>query len=82
MFALDPRLFPLLEVLAGSGLDWLASEVVTGALAGRVSDEPGELLLLAREAATRVNQHELKARDLAPLEVLPEPFTGAEHRFR
>lgn len=78
MAVLDPRLFPLLETLAGTGLGWLAREVVAGALAGHVPEEPRELLLLAREAVLRPRQDEWKPGYPEVEDVLPEPFSGDE----
>ena len=45
---LEPRLFPLLETLTRADLDWLAQEIISGALAGRVPEESRETLQAAR----------------------------------
>lgn len=53
---LEPRLYPLLETLTGAGLDWLAQEVIAGALAGDVPEESPEALQAARSVVFRLRQ--------------------------
>lgn len=50
MATLDARLFDLLETLTGSGLDWLAMEVMDGIRAGRAFEDSAEILAAARKA--------------------------------
>ena len=75
---LDPRLYPLLETLTRSGLDWLAQEVVSGALAGHVAEESPDALAQARSVAFREYQD---TRELKPVVASLEratPFSGEE----
>lgn len=53
---LEPRLYPLLETLTRADLDWLAQEIVSGALAGKVAEESPETLRAARSMVSRRTQ--------------------------
>lgn len=53
---LEPRLYPLLETLTRAGLDWLAQEIISGALAGRVTEESPQTLQAARNIVFRRTQ--------------------------
>lgn len=47
---IDSRLFPLLETLSASGLDWLVLDIVEAVTFGDIELEGGDALALARNA--------------------------------
>ena len=55
MAILDPRLLPLVEVLAKVGMDWLAFELVEGVRRGDESTEGRSTLRRARDRAKRTS---------------------------
>ncbi len=76
MAVFDPRLSPLIEALAGAGLDWLAFEVVEGIRRGREPEESAEALKRARENAERGELQRIEAD--APLYSESIPLVGDE----
>jgi hypothetical protein len=75
---LDPRLLPLIDTLVRADLDWLAQEIVSGALAGHVPEEPVDALLAARSIVFRAKQ-DAGVREVAPpVEAAAEPFDADE----
>lgn len=75
---LEPRLYPLLETLTRAELDWLAQEVIAGALAGDVPEETPETLQAARSIVSRRTQD---SGAHTPARAPPEPpraFSGEQ----
>lgn len=75
---LEPRLYPLLETLTRAGLDWLAQEIVSGALAGRVKEEAPETLHAARRIVFRRSQESASLVQVKSFEERAEAFSGEE----
>lgn len=71
MATIDPRLIPLIGMLADIGLDWLVFEIMEGIRRGREPLESPEALRLAREQVRQGEQvrpvSKGKAGDFAPL---------------
>jgi hypothetical protein len=63
MALLDPRILPLIETFAASGMDWLAFELVESIRFGRQQEETEEALAQAREQASNPRQIDSSARD-------------------
>jgi hypothetical protein len=75
---LDRRLLPLFETLVRADLDWLAQEIVAGALAGQVLEESPEQLQAARSAVFREKQ-DVGVREVElSVEADAEPLEGDE----
>lgn len=75
---LEPRLYPLLETLTRAGLDWLAQEIVSGALAGTVKEEAPETLQAARRIVFRRYQESASLVQVKFFEERAEAFSGEE----
>lgn len=75
---LDPRLYPLLETLTRSDLDWLAQEVMSGALAGHVAEESSDALAQARSVAFREYQDTRELKPVVASLKRATPFSGEE----
>lgn len=73
---LEPRLYPLLETLTGAGLDWLAQEIISGALAGRVTEESSDTLQAARSIVFRRTQDSGVRVVVKPSEERAEAFSA------
>lgn len=75
---IDPRIYPLLQTLAASDLDWLVREIMDGLTAGHVSTASPEQMDLARELARRQEQF-LNFDDVAQSnDVKDKAFTADE----
>src|SRR5829696_3305975 len=75
---LDRRLLPLIETLTRSDLDWLALEVINGALAGRAPNEPSEAIIAARSVAFRQKQDAGLQEFTSATEQPGQPFSWQE----
>src|SRR5215204_7404924 len=75
---LDRRLLPLIETLTRSDLDWLALEVINGALAGRAPNEPSEAIIAARSVAFRQKQDAGVQEFTSATEQPGQPFSWQE----
>jgi hypothetical protein len=75
---LDRRLLPLIETLTRSDLDWLALEVINGALAGRAPTEPSEAIIAARSVAFRQKQDAGLQEFTSATEQPGQPFSWQE----
>ena len=75
---LDPRLLPLIEVLAETGLDWLAFELVEGAGRGEEPIEDGFALRRARARARRTSDAGEYTEPLAPSGGAATPLLGLD----
>ncbi len=76
MAILDPRLLPLIDVLAQVGMDWLAFELVEGVRRGEEPVEDGSALRRARDRAKRTSDASEQTERFAAPTAAATPFQG------
>jgi hypothetical protein len=77
MAILDPRILPLIETLAASGMDWLAFELVNGVARGHLPEESEDALARARQRASSPVEAEAPFEE-GELAAEPEPILGED----